>query len=250
MRIRLLLFSFLVCGLTSFAQTKIEKSVPVQSGQKLVLNFDYPEVTLQTWEKSEVLVKGTVSINHGENDNAFELEVSPSPGEVTITSILKEKENIPQRIVIKKGDREYFFKAKDYNDPVVQKFLEENGREYSYMSNGIIREIKLEVFVPKKMETSVVAKYGLVEVKNFEAPLTVDAKYGGVDASILAAATGQLVARTQYGEILTNLDIKFDQAPFTEKRSNHWTEISAKPGNGPRYNIESKYGNVYLRKRN
>lgn len=248
MKIKLLL-CILGCSLLSYSQTKIEKTIPAQQGQKLVLNFDYPELKLQTWDKNEVLIKGTVSINRGENDNAFELQVNSSAQEINVTSIIKDKENIPQRIVIKKGDTEYFFKAKDYNDPVVQKFLEENGREYSYMSNGIVKEINLEIFVPKNIETNVQAKYGMVEVKNFDAPLTIDARYGGVDATIVAAATGQITARSRYGEILTNLDIKFDQARNMDKHDS-WTEISATPGKGPRYLIESKYGKVYLRKSN
>ena len=244
-----ILLLFLACSLVSLAQTKIEKSIPIRSGQKLVLNFDYPEVTLQTWDKNEVLIKGVVSINRGENDSAFDLEVSSVAQQVTVTSVIKDKENIPQHVVIKKGETEYFFKAKDYNDLAVQKFLEENGREYTYMSNGIIKEIKLEIFVPKNIETSVDAKYGLVEVKNFDAPLTIDAKYGGVDATIAAKSTGQITARSRFGEILTNLDIKFDQAHAMDK-GDHWTEISATLGTGPRYWLESKYGKVYLRKEN
>ena len=68
------LLLFLTCSLVSVAQTKIEKSIPIRSGQKLVLNFDYPELTLQTWDKNEVLIKGVVSINRGENDSAFDLD--------------------------------------------------------------------------------------------------------------------------------------------------------------------------------
>lgn len=246
----LFIIAFVCCCLPGFSQTKVEKTIPVRSGQKLELKFDYPElIKVQTWDKNEVLIKGSVSINRGENDNAFDLEIKNEGNMITVTSVLKDKENIPQRLVIKKGDEEYFFKAKDYNDPEVQKFLEENGREYTYMSNGIIKEIELEIFVPKGMESRIEAKYGLVEVKGFDAPLTVDAKYGGVDATITARSTGELIARTRYGEILSNLDVKFDSDPL-DAGHDKWTEIHAKPGSGPRYALESKYGKVYLRKPN
>ena len=121
---KLLLLVLLALSLASNAQTAVDKTFPVQSGQKLILNFDDPEIKLQTWDKNEVLIKGIVSINHGENDTAFELQSNSSAQELTITSVLKDKENIPQRIVIKKGEMEYTFKAKDYNDPEIQKFLE------------------------------------------------------------------------------------------------------------------------------
>jgi hypothetical protein len=248
MNMKLILGLMVLTG-TSFAQTKIEKSIPVQTGQKLVMNFDYPElIKIQTWERKEVLVKGEVSINKGENDDAFELLTQTSGGVTTIAASLKDKENLPRRIVIKKGDMEYVFKGNNYKDPEVQKFLAENGGDYSYISSGIIKEITLEIFVPKGMETTVEAKYGLIEVKAFDAPLTIDAKYGGVDVTMNAKTTGELIARTQYGEILTNLDIAFDSGKRNTPAYEKWTEVSAKPGTGPRYILESKYGKVYLRK--
>jgi hypothetical protein len=241
------LYLFLCLLAESGAQTKIEKTIPWKSGVQLQIDFDHPDIKIHTWDKNEVTVTGTASINRGENDDAFELLVEETPGTVKISSRLKDKENIPQRITIKKGDQEFYFKAKDYNDPEVQKFLEENGHQYSYMSHGIIREIKLEIFVPKGTVTSVVAKFGLVEITNFDGPLTVDAKFGKIDASVPVQRIGELSARTRHGEILTNLDVKFDQSPLVSKRD-HWTEITAKPGKGPYYRFESKFGNVYLRK--
>lgn len=237
----------MVTGFAAMSQTKIERSIPVKAGQKLVLNFDYPELKLQTWDKNEILIRGTVSINRGENDNAFDLELLTDGPEIKLTSVIKDEENLPQHIMIKKGDTEYFFKAKDFNDPEVQKFLEQNGREYSYMSNGVVKEVELEVFVPKNISTSVLAKYGMVEVKNFDGPLNIDAKYGGADVTIAASALGEITARSRYGEILTNLEVKFDQTGFRDSH-NKWTEISARPGSGPKYFLESKYGTLYLRK--
>jgi len=229
------------------AQARVEKTIPWKSGMQLQLDFDHPDIKIHTWEKNEVAVTGTASINHGENDNAFQLTVEETAGVVKLSSQLKDKENIPQRITIKKGDQEFYFKTADYNDAAVKKFLAENGHDYSYMSNGIIREIDLEIFVPKGTVTSVASKFGLVEVTNFDAPLTVDAKFGKIDASVPVQNIGELSARTRHGEILTNLDVKFDQSPLVSRKE-HWTEISAKPGKGPYYRFESKYGNVYLRK--
>jgi hypothetical protein len=215
------------------------------------MDFEFPElIKLQTWDKNEILIKGDVSINNGENDDAFELIVNQAGNKIEVSTNLKDKENIPHRIVIKKGDTEYFFKAKDTNDPEVQKFLEDNGRQYTYMSNGIIKEITLEIFVPKGMETIVESKFGLVEVKNFQAPLKVSSKFGGVDASITERSTGELTARTEFGEILTNLDVKFNTDKKIPDNHHHdrLTVISAKPGTGPTYEFESKFGKVYLRK--
>lgn len=251
MKPKIFLIALVVLSITTLAQTKIEKTIPVRSGQILNMDFEFPElIKLQTWDKNEILIKGDVSINKGENDDAFELLVNQSGNKIEVSTNLKDKENIPHRIVIKKGDTEYFFKAKDTNDPEVQKFLDDNGRQYTYMSNGIIKEITLEIFVPKGMETVVESKFGLVEVKNFQAPLKVSSKFGGVDASIIERSTGELTAKTEFGEILTNLDVKFNSDKKIPNNHHHdrLTVVSAKPGTGPRYEFESKFGKVYLRK--
>jgi len=243
-----LLFLGIACvTFAAEAQTKVEKSIAVKPGQTVVLNLDYPEARLQTWDKSEVMITGTVSINKGEHDQAFQLDVTTTGNELVVTALLMDKESIPERIIIKKGDREYYFKTKNYRDPEIQKFLADNGSDYSYMSNGIIQEISLTIFIPKNTPTKVNAKHGLIEVSGFDGPLTIESKYGGVDATIQPQTAGQLTARTQYGEILTNLETKFNQTPV-EGRGKRWTEISANLGKGPAYSLESKYGNVYLRK--
>src|SRR5688572_18819942 len=42
-----------------FAQTQINKSIPVSAGQSVLLHFDYPElVRVSTWDKNEVSVQG------------------------------------------------------------------------------------------------------------------------------------------------------------------------------------------------
>jgi hypothetical protein len=233
---------------STFGQTTIEKTFPVAGAKELVADFDHPNVTIQTWDKNEVMVKGTVSINNGENDANFELQTSNNNGVLTISSLLKDKENIPRHVVVHKADdQEFVFKAKSFDDPVVQKFLEEDGRDYAYISNTLLMKIELTMFVPKNLKTTIDIKYGLVEFKTFDAPLKVVAKYSKVDATV-PATIGGITARTKHGEILTNLDIKFDKAPFERERNSNWTEITAHPGKGQDYFIESTYGTVYLRK--
>lgn len=228
------------------AQTSVEKTVSVGKAQQLILDFDYPELKVQTWTQPDVLIKGTVSINQGENDKSFEIRVEPDGANLRISSVLAGKDSIPRRVTIKMDDQSYYFKAGDVNDPVVQEFLKEKGRDYTYLSIGILKDIHLQIFIPENLNTQVISKYGLVEVPVFKGPLSIDSKYGKVDVTLLPAAVGEIVARSRYGEILTNLDVTFDQEPYD--RHDHWTEITARPGKGPAYHIESKYGNVYLRK--
>jgi hypothetical protein len=230
------------------AQTVVEKSVPVRPGQKLSLDFEWAEIIkVTTWDQPQASIKVSVSINRGENDDAFMLESKAEGSTVIVSSAIRDEDKIPERIVIKHGDVEYYFKTGNYNDPEIQKFLEEKGREYRYMSHGVIKDINYEVKVPRGIETEVNTKYGLVEVESFASTLTVNANFGGVDATIDPARVGQLTARYCFGEVLTNLDLTFS----TGRESEHpgkWSEITAKAGSGPSYRFESKFGKIYLRK--
>lgn len=86
----------------------------------------------------------------------------------------------------------------------------------------------------------------MVEVTNFDGPLTEDATYGGVDAALVEGSTGELNAETNYGQIYSNLGLDFNAGNVTTE--DFHTSMAAKPGQGPRYSFESKYGNVYLRR--
>lgn len=241
-----LVFVGLLLSAQAYAQTPINKTSPVKSGQKITMHFDYPElVKVSTWDRNEISVQGTVSINSGENDDAFELTISESGGTISIRNEIRDMKNIPHRITIFDGGQKIIFKNKEE----FKKYSAEKGKgKYDRMSYGLEMDIFIEVKVPRNTETHVESVYGMVEIKDFVGPLTVDATYGGVDAALSEKIIGEITAETNHGEIYSNLDTKFT-GDLSHQGDFH-TEVSAKPGSGPRYNFDSKYGNVYLRKAN
>ncbi len=116
------------------------------------------------------------------------------------------------------------------------------------MFNEVDMEMQIEINIPHNTETRIESVYGMVEAKDFMGPITVDATYGGIDASLLEKATGELIAETYYGQIYTNLNIKF--IGEQSKQEDFHTYVLAQPGIGPNFNFGSKYGNVYLRRAN
>lgn len=110
-------------------------------------------------------------------------------------------------------------------------------------------DIVLDIKVPKGMATDIVSVYGIVELKDLQQSmeLTATSTYGGVDAAINTTQVGELYATTDYGQIYSNLDIKFKGDGLVQR--DFHTEVMARPGKGPKYSFESKYGNVYLRKK-
>jgi|APTNR8051073442_1049403.scaffolds.fasta_scaffold00047_136 hypothetical protein len=240
MRAIVLILMSLVTG-ELVAQTPVNKSYPVAPGQRISMRFDYPElIKVSTWDKNEISITGTVSINGGESDDAFELLQSISGNTLAIENKIRNIKDLPQRITVTKGNEKIVFKSKaDYKE-----YCEKYGKDFNMTSHGVDIDIVLEIKIPKNMETEIESVYGMVEINNFAGPLSVEATYGGVDAALQPSSMGELTAETGFGQIYSNLELKFTG---TEFEAFH-TAISAKPGNGPKYNFESKYGNVYLRK--
>jgi hypothetical protein len=236
-----MLIALCCLGEVALAQTPINKTYPVQAGQSIKFHFDYPDlIKVSTWDKNEISIQGTVSINGGESDEAFQLSSSVMGNALLIESEIKNLKNLPRRITVMKDGRKFTFK----NKSELKDFDPANQNNYKFYSEGVDMDIVLEVKVPKNLITKVESVYGMVEVKEFIGSLVVDATYGGVDASLNEQTTGELKAETNYGQIYSNLDHKFSGR---EEEDFH-TLVTAKLGNGPNYSFESKYGNVYLRK--
>lgn len=225
------------------AQTIVDKTLPVQKGQTVLLHFDYPElIRVTTWDKNEVSIHASVSINTGENDDAFELSTATNGSAVTVRNQIKDMKNLPHRTTIIDGGQKITFRTQaDY-----KKYQQETGRTgFQMVSMGVDMEIIIDVKVPRNVATRVESVYGMVEVKGFDGPLVVEATYGGVDAALLERSVGLVEAETNYGEIYTNFDARFTGGSVEK---NFHLAVSAKPGTGPHYAFESKYGNVYMRK--
>lgn len=226
-----------------YAQTTINQSIPVRAGQTIQMKFDYPElIRVTTWDGNAISIQGSVSINSGENDDAFVLENTVAANVIKIRSEIKDLKNLPQRITISRNGQKIMFRDK----AEFQKYQAEHGKSYNSVSWGPDIDIQLEIKVPRNIETQIHSVYGMVEVRNFSGPLTVESTYGGVDASLAERSIGEVTAETNFGNIYTNLDVKFTDEQMKSK--DFHTFVSARPGNGPKYNFESKFGNVYLRK--
>lgn len=234
----------LVIPVLGWAQTPINKSLTVQAGQSIEMHFDFPElIRVSTWDKNEISIQGTATINGGESDDAFELFTAVTGNVISIRNEIKNMKDLPQRITIVDGSQKIVFKSK----AELKKYQDEQGRgKFEMMSTGVDMDILLEIKVPRNVVTRVESVYGMVEIRDFSGPLTVQSTYGGVDASLKERNTGEIVAETNHGEIYTNLEAKFGGDKFRDE--NFHTYVSAKPGTGPNYSFESKFGNVYIRK--
>ncbi|MBS1506210.1 MAG: hypothetical protein JSS79_06155 [Bacteroidetes bacterium] len=231
----------LLVNAATFAQTAVNKTFAVKSGQKIKMHFDYPKVIkVSTWEKNEISITGSININEGENDDAFVFENSSGTDEISVNGKIKDIDKLPHRITIKRDGRKIMFKTKaDYNA-----YASQNGHDFRYKSWGPDIEISLEIKVPSNVDTKVLLVYGIIEIKDFIGPLTAESTYGGVDAALTEKSVGDLKAVTDFGQIFTNMNFKVTGGEFEAFH----TVVSTNLGSGPAFYLESKYGNVYLRK--
>ena len=237
-----ILFTYIACLLlfSAIGQTTLTRSYPVKPGEQVSLDFDYPKIVrISTWDKNEVQVKAMVSINEGANDTAFVLDQTNTNGIISVKNRIIDFNKLPHIYsVMKNGVKTKFRSKEDY-----QKFID-TGEPVTYSSNGVDLEITIDVKVPISIMTNVKSTYGIVELVDFNAPVTITAPYGGIDATINEAKIGKLTATTSYGQIYTNLDLV-----LTDKtQKDFFTSITAEPGKGPSYIFKSTYGKIYLRK--
>jgi hypothetical protein len=225
----------------AMSQTRLTKSYPVAAGQKIKLNFDYPKVIhISSWDKKEVLVEATVKINDLENNNAFTLQQNLSDGVLAISNQIDMKQ-IPETYYVSlAGIKTRFSSKKD-----MESFINENKDRQdlsSYMQRDI--QVTIDIKVPSDVITDLHAVYGLVELDHMNSAISVEATYGGIDASLNEEQIGQIKLTNRYGNIFSNLNLK----PSKVNEQNYYTSITASPGKGPSYDISSSYGNIYLRK--
>jgi len=224
----------------ALSQTKITRTYPVKSGQKIELKFDYPKVIhITSWDKKEIEITASVNINDGANNEAFTLVQNTSDGTVSISNKM-DLDQIPESYyIVANGVKTRFNNKKDMDNYKVQNF--DTGSISYYSEKGI--EVTLDIKVPANMITNVKSTYGMIQLADMDGPVTAEAIYGGIDASLNQNKIGQIKLTNRFGKIFSDLKLK----PTEQKEENFYTSITASPGKGPSYDISASYGNIYIR---
>lgn len=241
----------LLCSLYAYAQTPIKREFDVTGVTEVNFNFKFPElIQLKSWDGDKILIKGLAMVNMGENDGNFEINSEKNSGRLVITSQIRDLDNIPRKRWAKDEDGTiHIFNDTEWDGPEVQKYIAEHPRHHS-ISNGVIKEIKLEVFIPKNIAVNINCKFGLLEVKDFDAPLNANSKFGGIDISFSPRNKADIEAKTKFGEVYTNLDLDFNDHGKSKVEQYKWFAVRSKMnGGGKRYILESKHGDLFLRKK-
>lgn len=237
-----LILFILLAPVWTIAQTKISKTYPLGNIRRIELNFDYPKlIHVSSWDKKEIAVTATVNINNGKNNSAFTLTENSTAGKIMIGNTL-DMAQVPETYYLTvNGLKTRFDSKKDFEN-----YKNDHSGLLSTTSSYIQKDIDItiEVKIPSHISTDVISTYGTVELANYDGPIRIDAKYGGIDATLQEDKIGLITLTDHYGKIYSNLKLK----PTKQTEENFFTSIAASPGSGPTYDINAYYGNIYLRK--
>lgn len=237
----------ILCNLVVFSQTEISRQVDVNKGQEVSIECsDANLINVSGWEENYISLQARVSINNGNNDDAYSIDITHEKGSLLIAGSIMDKDELPIMIQIKKGDQIYSFNTSDMNSPEIQQFYKDQGREgVQWVSHGVMWHIEYEIMVPQSINLNITSKHGLIEINNFGGPVLANSKHGGVDMAISPNAKSEFNLKSDWGEVFTNITLEYN-----EIKPGNITEISCEMngGGGPLVVLESKHGNIYLRK--
>lgn len=260
----LLLFTFV-----SHAQKSINKTFAASSTEQIDFDFKYANVKVSTWNKNEISITGTVNVNMGEENDAFAVKAKERGNRWFIKTYLEDERDIPKLIMMSKdGVKTYKKMEKENGDWKGWDNITKNGESYDYVSMGVFTEINLEIKVPKNVEVKIESRFGNVDIENFENDLEVENTHGHVnavfskpiknavflksthdfvDVSIPSNSPIDIQLKSSHGEILTDLDLNFNERKSKNSCSNK-TKVSAiLNGGGTDMVLISTHDNIYLR---
>lgn len=233
---------------TAFSQEMKNYDFPKGSNSTVNIETHFPElVEITNWDGNTIKVEASVNIDNGNHNDAFELNTRTDNGTFYISSNIKNYKSLPRKYIVKIGGQEYTSES----EKGIQELIKEKGNAYTWMSEQVLMEITLKIFIPKGMKVNAYAHHGGIEIRNFEGEIRASSKHRFVDMAVAANGKLQVEMATRFGEVYTDLKLDFDSRyQELSKGSDRWniSKGTLNGGTATSIYLESKHGNVYLRK--
>ncbi len=165
----LMIFSSLLLIASANAQLKIEKHLPFSGKESVKLNIQISDsIKVQTWDRNEVYVNGSVNINDNKDNDAYETSFDESG----------------KTIIVNAGFKENYFKGK------------KNCCNES--------DIYWEVFVPANASLSIESINADITITGETGPLNIKSISGFIDLAFSERKSADLDFSTISGTIYTD----------------------------------------------
>ncbi len=261
-----LIILFLISSISSFAQLTFDTTFSSGSVDLLLADFNWGDATIRSWDENNIRFRGSVSINLGENNEAFEWAVESEDGEIRVASDIPDFEELPEYITLYR-DGEKIYSSPESADDAQWKAMRDE--EHTWMSKGPVIEVEMELFVPKGLKIRVKSLYGDLNIENCSQAMEVENTYGHivaefqedipatgssltstysfVDAAVHEAMGMNLSLNTNHGSIYSNLDLEIN-LDESEQEGYHTVIVGKVNRGGKKLTLKSPYSNIYLRK--
>lgn len=265
---QLLIIAFLVLTCSLQGQRIIDETIRGNIAE-IVLDGNYSDYEIETYDGDELLIKGTVSINLNLDNDAFEMKIEQNNGRVAVTTQV-DSESVPKRVIGRNNNGEYIILSKN-GDEDHRMILKESGAKYDMINYGMQSDISLKFMVPKDKSLRVKHNYGDVSITGQFSKLIVSlvygdldviqdnissttdiilqSTYGHVDYTLPSEAALKFEVSSEYGEVLTDLDlVSMSNKENTKGMRCYGTKGVFALNNGVDIaTVKSTYDNVYLR---
>ncbi|MEM9671758.1 MAG: hypothetical protein AAF992_04140 [Bacteroidota bacterium] len=209
----------------TWAQRVEEKTINWQKGQEVRLDFKYAqEIQIKTWDKSEVSVRVSVTINNNMLNEAWSITTETSGDQIQVTS------DFDQANGHFRGDC--------------------NGSNYHSDGNSFCSLIVYDIYIPEAAPLHVETLAGDITIEGTGAAIYAKSLSGFVDADWPAQQGADVTMKSITGEVYTNLDLAIDESERRRYRRSPvgWEIEATVAGGGKKVELESISNDVYFRK--
>lgn len=214
---------------SAFAQKIIEKRLPYSPSQLVNLNLKFADsIQVRYWDKSEISVRITVTINGGRLNDALLVETASTGQAVSLKTDFDQER-------IKQG------KAEDCPGHQHSSSTYQDGTHYAVCS-----DINYVVYLPRRAKLNIETINGNINIEGAGEGVSAKSISGYVDMNWPRAKGANLAMKTITGEVYSNLDID-----LKGKKEKHpivgYLLKGTLMGGGPTVQLESISNNIYLR---
>ncbi|PSR56377.1 hypothetical protein AHMF7605_24200 [Adhaeribacter arboris] len=216
---------------TAVAQKVVEKTLPVAANQEIDLQLKFGNsIKITAWDKNEVYVKVTYSINSGRLNDALLLDFHSGPDGPRVSVDLDHD-------LLKTG------RAEDCPDTQYgRNHSSYNGQDYYSCS-----QIDYEIRVPRTNSIVVNTINGDIELRDLTGPVNAKSISGFVDMNWPDKKGATVSLKTITGEVFSDLNIAFTNKQKEIPIVGYQLKGDLN-GGGNRVKLETISNNVYFRK--
>lgn len=210
------LLTMLLCVATwvSYAQTKVTETATVNGQDLLELKFDFAdEINIETWDKNEIYVEVSVSINDGEYDHIFSLE-----------------KRVTSRSIVIEMDKNMWDK------------IEQRGNNCSFQT-----DLFYTVKMPRNMKVDAYTISGDFILNRYPQDMKLKTISGDIDIAVGSSGI-DFKAKTISGEVYSDLNITYPDGKDGLRQIVGMNLKGRVNNGGTPMELETISGNIYLRR--